>query len=152
MLDMPITSDLVYQALFFSSIFLTAISLPKIVIYTLWSIHRIRVYRKLDKLKVLKKVVSDKAVRDIQEPDALFGRFVKEMALHVENLKKPTVELISAFILLNISAYELTVASDAVNAINILLASMILVFIFAGLVLVWYFFQMMKMKGGGPLI
>ena len=148
---MAITVELVYQALFLSSIFLMAISLPKIIIYTLWSIYRVFIFEHAYGWKSTRMILSEKTIQESLTPDKRLERLAKETLTYTIELKKPMIELLSALIFLRISSSELTVESDASSVISALQAAMVIVIVLAVVNLIANFLRMRKIKGGGPL-
>lgn len=148
---MAITVELVYQALFLSSIFLMAISLPKIVFYTLWSIYRVFIFEHAYGWKSTRIILTEKTIQESLAPDKRLERLAKETQTYTKELKKPMIELLSALVFLHISSSELTIESDATSVISALQAAMVMVIILAATNFVANFFKMRKIRGGGPL-
>ena len=147
-----LTAELVYQALVVSSMFLMAISLPKLVIYTAWSTWRLYVYEHMMESKTVRKLLSEETIRDILKPDKRFARTVKETESYTHDMKKPLVELISAAVLLPLSAVALHIEPDAGRLIVALEAVMIIVFLITFATFAKRLGQIQKLKGGGPLV
>ena len=148
---MAITVELVYQALFLSSIFLMAISLPKIVILTLWSIYRVFMFGHVYGWKKTRIVLSEKTIQESLTPEKRLERLALETQTYVSDLKIPLTELLSALIFLHISLSGLTVEPDAANIITTIQVAIVIVFILAVVNLAANFVRMKKIKGGGPL-
>lgn len=148
---MALTAELIYQGLVLSSIFLMAISLPKLLIYTAWSSWRMFVYDRMLETKVIRKILSDEAIQKNLKPEEKFARTVREMEFYTRDMKKPLVELFSAFLLLPLAASGLHIESDAVQLIVVLEAVMVLVFILTFRSFIKMFLKMQKLKDGGPL-
>jgi hypothetical protein len=151
-LVMALTAEIVYQALVLSSIFLMAISLPKLLIYTAWSSWRMYVYEHMMESRTVRKLLSDKTIQESLKPDQKFERTVKEMESYTRDMKKPLIELFSAAVLLPVSAMGLHIEPGAGQLIVVLEAVMVIVFLITFAAFARRFLQMQKLKGGGPLV
>jgi len=149
---MALTADMIYQALVLSSIFLMAISLPKLLIYTAWSSWRMYVYEHMTELKTVRNVLSAKTIQELHEPEKQFERTVKELESYTLDMKRPLVELFSAAVLLPLSAMEMHIERDAGLLIIVLESVMVAVFLITFATFARRLVQMKKLKGGGPLV
>lgn len=145
---MAITVELVYEALFLSSIFLMAISLPKIVIYVLWSVYRVFIFEHAYEWRPTRMILTEKTISERQKPENRLARLAEETRTYTRDLKKPLTELLSALIFLHISSSRLEVESDAANLISVLQAAIIVVLLLAVLNFSANFFRMRKITGG----
>ncbi len=147
-----LTAEQVYAALVTSSIFLMAISLPKVMIYTAWSSWRLFVYQHLLESPFIRIFISEEMVQTLQKPEKQFELVVKEMESYTRDIKKPLVELFAAFVLLPMSAKGLRMGPDAGGLILLFEALMVIVFAIAAVRFSRMVIGLQKSRGGGPLI
>lgn len=153
---MAIDLEAIYIALFISSIFLMAISMPKIILITLWSIYRnlcfIPPKESGWRMKVLRMYISEEQIRELTDPDKRSSRLVEEMKNYTSEVKEPLIELISALIFFLISSSQLIVEPSATAIIsllgNILLAVVIFSVIYVGIIL----HKLAKIRNANPQI
>jgi len=148
---MVLTSEQVYQALVLSSVFLMAISVPKLALVMGWGAFRTFIFENKLGSKIVGEVLSKATIRENQKPDVEFKAMVNELASYVRELKKPFVELLAAVLLLPISASRLQVESDAVLVMAVIEALMIAMLLIAFVTVAKRVLKMKKFKGGGPL-
>jgi len=149
---MALTADMVYQGLVLSSIFLMAISLPKLCIYTIWSSMRLFVYRHKMGSKYLRRVVSKKTVKQSAKPNWQLQQETREIDSYVRDVKKPMVELLAACLILPLSAAGLHVEPDAGQLIIAMEIAMVIVFVMTAAIFKRRFDKLVELMGGGPLI
>jgi hypothetical protein len=152
---MALTPEDVYQALVLSSMFLMAISMPKVLLYTLWSSWRLFIYDHLEdlqKLKSVRGIVSKEMAEKLQTPDEKFSITVKELDRYTSDMKEPLVELIAATIILPLSSYAAHVEAGAGSLVFWLEASMAVVFVITFWTFAKRFLRLQSLKGGAPLI
>jgi hypothetical protein len=154
-LVMALTPDDVYQALVLSSVFLMAISMPKVLIYTLWSSWRVYTYDHLNdllRLKPMQKIVSKEMAEKLQEPEEKFNMTVRELDSYTRDMKEPLVELIAATIILPVSANSARVEAGAGSLVFWIEVLMAVVFILTFWTFAKRFLRLRNLKGGGPFI
>jgi hypothetical protein len=149
---MVLTTDQVYAALVTSSIFLMAISLPKVMIYTAWSSWRLFTYQHLLGSPFIRMFISEEIIQTLIKPEKQLEIVVKEMESYTREMKKPLVELLAAFVLLPLSASGLQIGSDAGGLIVFLEALMVIAFLLAFVRFARMVIKLQRTRGGGPLI
>jgi|GEM_PF-3087268 len=145
---MAVSVELIYQGLLLSSVFLFAISLPKILLNTAWSFYRTYVYVHLLTGKAASTYFSKKLIDLTVGPDNQYSILVKEAARIVTELKRPGIEMFSALFFMWFSSTQLVVESEANSLLWLFMLAMIIV----GLLAFGHFaliaYKLKKLKGG----
>ncbi len=145
---MAVSVELIYQALLLSSVFLFAISLPKILLNTAWSFYRTYVYAHLLTGKAASAYFSKELIDLTIGSENQYSILAKEAARIVTELKRPGVELLSALFFMWFSSTQLTVEPEANSLLWLFMLAMIIV----GLLAFGHFaliaFKLKKLKGG----
>lgn len=147
-ISMVVTVETVYEGLLLSSVFLFAISLPKILLITSWSIYRTYAYTKMIRWKSTSKYFSKTITDMLSNPETRYATLVNEAAGLVKDLKRPGIEMLSALFFMWFSTTQLTVSGGASS----LLWALMIAMIFVGLLALGHFitlaFKLMTLKGG----
>jgi hypothetical protein len=145
---MVVTLEIVYQGLLLSSVFLFAISLPKILLITGWSFYRTYVYERLLTKKAVSRFISKDFIEKTTTPDHKYSSLANEAAKLAVELKRPGIEMLSALFFMWFSSIQLTVEGDASSLLRTLMWVMVLV----GLLSYGHFasiaLRLRKIKGG----
>jgi len=145
---MAVSVELIYQGLLLSSVFLFAISLPKILLNTAWSFYRTYVYAHLLTGKAASANFSKELIDLTTGPENQYSILVQEAARIVTELKRPGVEMFSALFFMWFSSTQLDVESGANSLLWLFMLAMIIV----GLLAFGHFaliaFKLKKLKGG----
>jgi hypothetical protein len=132
---MVVTADTVFQGILLSSIFLMAISMPKIIFTTLWSVYRLWLFNKTPNLKIARRIASEGEINRYELPETQRDLIANELKSYPTQVKKPSIEMLSALVLMGIGWWNLEVDQSASSLLMILMFGMIIV----GLLMVAFF-------------
>jgi hypothetical protein len=125
---MVITTELVYQGLLLSSVFLMVLGFPKIVILTLWSWYRIWTYENIHRMsKFLNRWLTEEQLKAVSTPESRRSQLARELSSYIEQVKKPLIESFSAAIFMLIAKWNLEIEQTASTLLSILIVMILIV-------------------------
>jgi hypothetical protein len=143
---MVVTTELVFQGLLISSFILMALSLPKIIVITLWSGLRLYIYERLPETAVGHRIVGPVQIEEFKKPEWKRSNTARELIEYTKDVKRPLIESYSAALFMVIAWANLSVDSTA----SALLLVFVILLLVIGLVVTVYFYRcMMKLRLNG---
>jgi len=104
---MSVPSEIINQSVFTAALFLTLISVPKLIVLTVWYTYRILLFRNLEKIakgKYLKEVVKGDALQSLvkmsENPVLRLEQTVKEYGNFLKYVRDPIIEAFTALIIM----------------------------------------------------
>jgi hypothetical protein len=105
---MSITSEVVNQSIFTAALFLTFISVPKLLMLTGWYTYRIAIYwfgARLTKSKSFEGLIQQKEIlasvqKNMQNPLKIVERMLKETGNYTKDIRDPIIEALVALTLM----------------------------------------------------
>jgi hypothetical protein len=135
---MAVTTELVFQGLLLSSVFLMVLGFPKIVILTLWSRWRIWTYDNLDRLKGrLGRWLTEDQLKAMNTPEVLRKQLADELSNYLAEVKKPLIESFSAAFFILLAKWNLDMTSSASSLLDVLVVIIVIVAIVVAVYVVW---------------
>jgi hypothetical protein len=125
---MVITTELVYQGLLLSSVFLMVLGLPKTVILTSWSMYRIWTYENINRMsKYLNRWLTEEQLKTVNTPENQRSQLARELSSYIEQVKKPLIESFSAAIFMLIATWNLDIEQSASTLLSVLIVMILIV-------------------------
>lgn len=146
---MVVSTETIWEAVLLSSVFLMAISLPKMAILTGWAGYRLAVQKKLPQSRVGRKMISEQMQETMKQPSREFEVEGDELVAYLGQTKMPAIEMLSAFIFMSISTGQLQVDQLAQSLLDLLMLIMAIVGVLAIAYVGYCSYRLMK-AGGSP--
>jgi len=135
---MVVTTELVFQGLLLSSVFLMVLGFPKIVILTLWSRYRIWTYEHTEFLKrPLSRWLTEEQLKVQTTLENQRNQFANELKDYFTQVKKPLIESFSAAFFILVAKWNLDMEPSASSLLDTLVVIIVVVAIVVAIYVAW---------------